>query len=92
MRQSEEFDITGIPLGGWVDMDKFSDSLVQYLYSRPFSALPEQLREGNKRAQIYLSSGGSIWPVGRGFGGKFVIGNYVNYTASREVRVAQKSP
>lgn len=87
--EMREFDIQGIPSSQYVDMSRLPTDCVEYIYTRPFSALPEKMREGTYKAQVFLSSTG-IWPVGCvGFDWFYVDGRDVR--ASRGVRSAQKN-
>ena len=56
-----------IPSQSWVDLNKFPNDLVEFLYSRPFDKLPKVMQKGNKRAQLWLPEEGIIRPVGRGY-------------------------
>lgn len=78
-----EYDVTGKPSEQWIDLEQFSPEFVQDMYSRPFAKLPEKMQEGNQRVQVWLSSDGEMWPVGRG--GQFDFDN-IFVRASRGVR------
>ncbi len=83
----KEFNITGINSQRWTDLNTFSDEFVKYIYGRKFSELPQKMKEGNKRAQVYLPQEGKIWPVGRGnFVGYYVVFVCIGW-ASRGVAV-----
>ena len=86
----QQFDISGKASGEFIDLKQFDEQLVRLLYGRLFSALPQEIQKGVKRAQIYLPPDGSIWPVGRGdFSWYNVVGYDYGGRASRGVRPAQ---
>jgi len=92
LRHSGErtFNTAGVESEKWIDLNKFPDELVKFLYSRSFDQLPDVMKSGDKRAQLWIPKDGEIRPCGRGydfydFG--VVGGGY--YGASRGVR-AQK--
>jgi hypothetical protein len=87
--EKREFNIEGVPSQGWVDIDRLPADCVQYVYTRPFHALPKKMRESSNRAQAWLPLKG-IWPMGRG--SRFGIDYYGSNRASRGVRSAKKSP
>ena len=90
--EKKEFNIAGKPSQQWIELAEFSDNLVRFLYGRSFKDLPQDMREGDKKAQLYLPSDGVVWPVARdGFNdGYGVGGGNCNVGASRGVRPAQK--
>ncbi len=59
----KEFDITGIDSQKWTDLNKFSDEFIKYLYGKTFNDLPAEMKEGNKKAQVYLPPDEKFWPV-----------------------------
>ena len=71
----------------WVDLNKFPESLVEFLYSRKYEDLPQVMKEGDRRSQLWFPKEGIIRPCGRGYGcySFFVDASY-NYRASRGVR------
>lgn len=82
----KDFSVSGIPSKEYVDLNKFGNDLVEFLYTRPFDQLPQTMREGGKRAQVYLPPDGQIWPVGRGDFVRFNVGSCsCNGRASRGV-------
>ena len=82
-----EFDIKGIPSDRFVNLGDFPEDFVQKIYSRRFEHLPEIMKAGNKRAQVYLPSDGTICPVGRGsYINRFNFDSYYSNSASRWVR------
>ncbi len=65
----QEFQIGKRLSEKYIDLKDVPEDLVTFLYSKPFSQLPGEMRKGNNRAQIYLPPEGVIRPVGRsGFG------------------------
>ena len=74
---------TGIPSSTLVDLARFSTELVTTLYSRSFQQLPQKMREGEGKAQLYLPPDGIIRHVGRGFGGRFDFDGGYYAVASR---------
>ena len=60
----KEFNIRNIPSGKWVDLKIFSNSFVEYFYTRKFEDLPEQIKN---EAQIILPPEGFLCPIGTGF-------------------------
>ncbi len=79
--EQKEFDITGKASQKYIDLQEFEEALIQYHYGRSFADLPQEMREGDKRAQLYLPADGTTWPVGRGnfnywfyFGGRAARG------------------
>ena len=85
--EKRDFDISGKRPHVLIDLNLFNDDLVQFLYGRSFTALPQEMREGEKRAQLYLPEDRIVSPVGRGDVGGYGIFCY-NYSgkASRGVR------
>ena len=59
-----------IPSQNWLDLNRFPNELVEFLCSRPFDRLPEIMKSGNNRSQLWLPQEGIIRPFGRG--GDFV--------------------
>ncbi|MFC1755633.1 hypothetical protein ACFL96_19970 [Thermoproteota archaeon] len=57
------FNITGIPDKVWVDLERFDDDLVEFLYTQKFDDLPEKMKE--EMPQIYLPGDSGIWPMSR---------------------------
>ncbi|MDP3990627.1 MAG: hypothetical protein Q8Q01_05495 [archaeon] len=85
-----DFSISGIPLNEYVELNRFNDDLVEFLYTRPFAQLPPEIREGNERALILLPPPNKkIWPVARGSISRFSFDGYygINGRASRGVAV-----
>ena len=83
----EVFDVKGINSGNYVHLENFNPDFVKFMYGRKFEDLPGKMKEGNLRAQIYLPSENTIWPVGRGyFVNRFYIYGYYVDRASRWVR------
>jgi hypothetical protein len=90
----QEFDIAGKQSNTLIPLDEFSDDLVQAIYGRKFKDLPQDMREGNRKAHMGLPSGGAAWPVGRGnFNVGCIVSGYYYFinVASRGVRVAKNS-
>ncbi len=87
--EKKEFDVTGRALDTFVALDQFEDALVQYLYGRSFSALPQEMREGDRKAALWLPQEGSIWPVSRRSVSWFDV-DFSIYGASLGVRNAEK--
>jgi hypothetical protein len=85
----KEYDIAGKGSEEWIDLEQFSPDFVQDFYSRPFAALPEEMRFGT-RARMSLPLDDNIWPVACGSFDGFSIG-YVGDLASRGVRSAKKN-
>lgn len=59
-----DFSAAGVASATWVDLNKFGSDLVEFLYTRKFEQLPQVMREGDRRAQVYLPPDGQIWPAG----------------------------
>ena len=77
-----------IPSQNWLDLNRFPNELVEFLCSRPFDRLPEIMKSGNNRSQLWLPQEGIIRPFGRGDDFyDFNLGAYCNYWASRGVRL-----
>ena len=71
----------------YVDLNQFPPDLQVFLYSKPFDQLPDMMKAGNKRAQLYLPPENRIWPCGRGNGiSDFYLDGYYDSRASRGVR------
>ncbi len=90
----QEFDITGKESNKWIPLAEFGDDLVQAVYGRKFKDLPQDMREGNRKAHLALPANETAWPVGRGnFNGRYSVSGF-SYLASRGVRSssAKKSP
>ena len=89
--EQRDFDITGKISREWLDLNLFNDDFIQFLYGRSFADLPQEMRVGERKAQVYLPSDETAWPVSRsrfsdGGGGYDVFGdNFIN-RASRGVR------
>ena len=80
-----KFNIKRIHSEKYVDLDKFPQDLVTFLYSRPYDKLPEVMRKENRRSQLWLPGEGIIRPCGLGsIDGSSVYGYYDR--ASRGVR------
>ena len=77
-----DFSVAGIPSQRYIDLKKFGPDFVEFMYTRSFAQLPQEMREGGKRAQVYLPPDGLIRPVGRG-NGWFGIGGVYGFRASR---------
>ena len=83
----KEFDIKGIASETLVDLNKFEPELVEYLYGRQFDALPDAMKVGDKRAQLWLPSEAmGVRPVGRG---DFNDGYYVVYAGFGDDRASR---
>ena len=83
--QPKTFDIKGIASETYVDLNKFKPELVEYLYGRQFDALPNDMKTGGRKAQLWLPSENmGVRPVGRGYYWYSVIANF-SYRASRGV-------
>jgi len=85
-----EHDIGGILSEKWVDLEKFPESFVTRVYTRKFSELPQEIREGVEnisKTQGYLAPEGRLWPAGRGSVNlRFDFDCYLDNRASRGVR------
>jgi len=92
--QTQEFDITGKQSRHGVDLKEFGREFVVAHYGVPFDELPVQMREGDRRAQAYLTPEGIVWPVGRGnynyWHYLLIDGSSCNFKASRGVVTPQK--
>ncbi len=91
LKRAEEHKFTideKIPSQKYVDLNRFHEDLQVFLYSKPFDQLPDIMKEGSKRAQLYLPPEGVILPCGRcyGVGGFFDVDAYYGSGASRGVR------
>ena len=81
-----KFNIKRIHSEKYVDLDKFPQDLVTFLYSRPYDKLPEVMRKENRRSQLWLPGEGIIRPCGRGSSfDDFDVSGY-DSRASRGVR------
>ena len=78
-----------IPSQEYVDLNKFPDELVEFLYSRKFNNLPKIMQSGDKRAQLWLPQKGIVRPCFHGGFVDFGVDSYFNNWASRGVRVAK---
>ena len=78
----------------YIDLQEFVTvgEFVRDHYTRPFDALPDELKTGNSRAQIRLPKDGTMWPCCRGVVGFGIYAD--NYDrASRGVKsVDEKKP
>ncbi len=84
---TQQFSIGDFPSEEFIDLKKVPEELAVFLYSKPFDELPEVMRKGDRRAQIYLPPEGVIHPVSRSnFDVRFVV--YCGSGASRGVRQA----
>lgn len=63
--QKKEFRIPGKSSTTWINLEEFDDALINFLYGRSFARLPQKMREGGKRARLYLPSKGQIGFIGR---------------------------
>ena len=88
--EKKEFNIAGKPYQQWIELETFSNDFVQYIYGHNFKDLPIEMREGNKRAQVYLPPNCITKPVARGGYGNGYGFSSGSYWASRGVR-AQKN-
>ena len=83
----KEFDIKGIASETLVDLNKFKSELVEYLYGRQFDALPDEMKTGGNKAQLWLPSEAmGVRPVGRG---DFNDGYYVVYAGFGDDRASR---
>ena len=83
----KEFTIKNQPSQQWINLQALDQDLIQFLYGRTFDQLPQPLREGPERAQLYLPPEGVVRPVARGNLGWFGIdGCDHDYGAARGVR------
>ena len=82
----KKFSIKNIKSSEGINLQNFDKDLQKYLYGREGGDLPNDLKTGYLRAQLYLPPDKTIWPAGRGYGSKYDIGswNYIN-GASRGV-------
>ena len=80
-----KFNIKRIHSEKYVDLDKFPQDLVTFLYSRPYDKLPEVMRKENRRSQLWLPGEGIIRPCGHGSIDSFSVFGYYD-RASRGVR------
>src|SRR3989344_1128866 len=82
----KEFDIKGIASETLVDLNKFEPELVEYLYGRQFDALPDEMKTGGNKAQLWLPSKAmGVRPVGLGVDGYDVFAGFYDDWASRGV-------
>ena len=89
---TKDFDITAKMSQRYLDLNKFPDDLVQFLYGRSFAALPQEMRKGSKKAQLVLPPDTTAWPVGFGvFNYCYDVIGYINW-ASRGVRERTSVP
>lgn len=72
--EKKEFNIAGKKSQEWINLQKFDDAFVQHVYGRSFAQLPQEMRDGNQRAQVLLPAEGKLWPVGRGIDLWFFVG------------------
>ena len=82
----EVFDLSGIDSEKWIGLNTFQGDFVKFMYGRKFEDLPGKMKEGNQRAQVYLPSENTIWPVGRGGYWFDIVGCSYYVRASRWVR------
>ena len=78
-----------IPSNQYVDLNKFPNELVEFLYSRSFNNLPKIMRSGDKRARIWFPQKGIVRHCYRGDFSLFLVDTGCDYRASRGVRVAK---
>jgi len=83
--EQREFSIAGKPSQKWIDLKEFDDNLVVALYGRSWKDLPQKMKTGDRRAQMYLPPEGVLWPVARGnfYYSNFVVSCYSYLWASR---------
>jgi len=76
--EQREFSIAGKPSQKWIDLNQFDDNLVVALYGNSWKDLPQEMKTGYRRAQMYLPSEGVLWPVARGYfyGSVFSVNSY----------------
>ena len=89
LRHSGEstFDIKGIKSQERVDLKEFPAELVKLLYSRSFNQLPDIMKSGDKRSQLWIPKEDEIRPCGRGDDfDDFIVGGNCDGRASRGVR------
>lgn len=58
-----EFDASGLPPDGWVDLKELDDKLVKFLYNRKFEDLPPKMKD--YELKIFFINDKSIWPLAR---------------------------
>lgn len=87
-----EFDISDLDVGTYhyhKNLEGKHDDLVQYVTSRPFSKLPEEIQQDGG---LYLPNFSRRWPVARDYYNfRFYVNYNYNITASRGVR-ARSAP
>ena len=84
---TKDFDIAGKMSQHHIDLNQFPDDLIQFLYGHSFADLPQEMRVGQRKAQVYLPPDKTAWPVvGSYFGSRYIVGgfNYID-RASRGV-------
>ena len=70
-----------------IDLNKFPSELVEFLYSRKYEDLPQVMKEGDRRAQLYLPREGEITPCRRNYYYSLGVFSYVDMGASRGIRI-----
>jgi len=85
--ERKEFDVTGKASQTHIDLKLFDKQLVRYVYGRTFADLPSEMKEGDKRAQVYLPAEGMVRPVGRGVIVNWLISVSVFFGSVRGVAV-----
>ena len=92
--EKKDFDISGKESQQLIDLNLFQDDLVQFMYGRSFVALPQEIREGEKKAQLYLPTDKTALPVGRSnfYYGYDASGDNFGNWASRGVRGRASAP
>ena len=89
--EKKEFDITGINSTQWTDLNKFNEEFIKYMYGKKCSDLPAEIKEGSKKAQVYLPPDKTVCPVGRGnYVDGYVVYCCYYFRASRGVVVGAK--
>ena len=84
-QNKKSFDIKGLKIGKsnyLEDINIKNPDLVEYLYTRKFEQLPKEMKEGNKKARIYITENEGVWPITHG---EFWFDCF-NIAASRGVR------
>ena len=91
--EEKRFDITWKDSNFFLDLKEFPEDFVTWHYGRRFVDLPEEMREGGRRAQVWLPAVRVIWPVcrsGYDYGYDITAAYYYPEKASRGVRIEEE--